>query len=142
MHAHPVFLDLGRAAAAGVQQPQSRPNELLEVLVPGYDNDLESVLDALARQRRNHVVGLVAIHGDHGHTIGVQQLADAIETAIEVGLKFLVQLLARRLVLTEDLVPEGRAGVVHPGDVVGLVFRLEALQEVDDAPGRGRVLSA
>ena len=40
------------------------------------------------------------------------------------------------------LVAEGRPGIVHPAEVVGLVRREQSLQEVDDAPGSRGVLAA
>ncbi len=142
MHPDPVFLDLRRTAPAGVEQPDSGPNELLEVLVAGHHDHLVPLLDPLARQGTDDVVRLEAIDSDDGDSIGCEQLADAIETAIEILLKFLVELLSCRLVLGEDIVPERPAGIENPGDVIRLVLRLQSLEEVDHSPGGGRILAA
>ena len=57
----PLFFDARRSAASGIEQPDARPNELLEVLVARDDDDVQPGLDALFGERADHVVGFIAL---------------------------------------------------------------------------------
>ena len=98
LDAHPLFFDARRSAAAGVQQPDAGTHELLKVLVARDDDDVHARLDALPRERADDVVGFIALQCENWNAIRVEDGADALHAAIEVGLQLVGQLLARRLV--------------------------------------------
>src|SRR5689334_6760527 len=74
--------------------------------------------------------------------MGVEDGADALHAAVEIGLQFLGQLFARRFVRRVTLVAVRQPGIVDPAEVVGAMRLEEPLQKVDAAPGGRRVLTA
>ena len=96
---------------------------------------------ALRRERADDVVGFVALQREHRDLERIEDLADALHAAIEVGLELLGQLFARRLVGRICLVAKRQPGVVDPAEVLRAVVREEPLEKVDDAP-RGRCVLA
>ena len=73
--------------------------------------------------------------------VGVEQIADALHAATEVRLELVGELLARRLVGRVLLMAERQPRVVHPAEILGVVVREQPLQKIDDALGRGRILT-
>ena len=133
---------LGRAAAARIEQPDARTHELVEVLVAGYDHDVRALINGPARA--SVPITSSASYPSSvriGIAAGLEDRADPLHPAIEVGLQLIGQLLPRRLVRGVALVAERHSGVVHPAEVVGPVRRAKTLEEVDHAPCGGRVLS-
>src|SRR5947199_8641188 len=56
LHRHPLFLDAGRTTASWVQEPDTRADELLKVLVARDDHDVRALRDALPSKRADDVV--------------------------------------------------------------------------------------
>src|SRR5262249_40905608 len=103
---HPLLFDRGLAAAPRIEQRDTLADQLVEILVPGDDDGLEAAARRALRERRNDIIGLVAVEGDHRNVKRIEDLADALERAIEVLLQLLAELLARGLVLGVLLLPE------------------------------------
>ncbi len=141
LDAHPLLFDRCRAATAGVEQPDARSDQLLEILVPRHDDHVHARVASLGRQRADDVVGFVALERQNRNVVRLQQLTDALHPAIEVRLQLLGEFFARGLVGGIALVSERQTGVVHPTEVLGLVLLEQSVEKVDDAPGSGRVLA-
>jgi hypothetical protein len=137
----PLLFHARRAATTRVEQPHSRLHELLKILVAGDDHHVDAGRDPLPSQRSDHIVRFIALQGEDGNAVRLQQLADPLHPRIEVGLELLGQLLAGRLVAGIALMAKAQPGVVHPPEVLGFVRREQALKEVDDPPRGGGVLA-
>ena len=104
---HPDLVHRRGPAAAGIEQGDARADQLVEVLVARDDDRLEPALRRRPGQGADHVVGLVAGDGHERNPEGLEQLADPLDRAVEVGLQLLVQLFAGGLVVGVAL-PRGR----------------------------------
>src|SRR5436190_1231605 len=131
-----------RATPAGVQERDAGPDQLVEILVPRHDDDLDAAGCRLDRERPDDVVRLVPLDPDDRHAEGGEDLLDPFDGAVELLLQLGGELLARRLVRGVGLLPKRLAHVVHPREVVGPPPVQQADQEVGDSPGGGRVLAA
>ena len=138
---HPLLLDGGGPATARVEERHAGTDQLIKVLVSRNDHDLETAVRRCCSQRADDVVRLVAVHAEHRHPERPENLFDPLHRAIEVLLQLLVELGARRLVLGVALLAERYAHVVHPPEIVRVVLREEADEEVRDAPSGRRVLA-
>ena len=121
----PLFLDRRLAAASRIEERNTRTDQLIEILVARDDDGLEVTFCRPIGEGGNHIVGLIAGERDDGNMESVENLADALERAVEVLLQLLTQLLARRLVLGVLLLPERNTAIVHPADVFGMVVVVE-----------------
>ena len=139
---HPLLLDRGGPAAAGIQERDTWLDELVEILVARHDDRLNPALRGALRQRSDHIVGLIAFDAQHRDAERLEDLPDPLDGAVEILLQLLAELLASRLILGVLLVAERLADVVHPAEVIGPVLFAEPQQEVGDAPGGGRVFAA
>jgi hypothetical protein len=139
--ADPLLLDGSGAAPARIQQPDAGTNELLEVLIPRDDNDVETLRGALPRERADDVVSLVAGTRNDRNPLGVEERAEALHPTIEVRLELLRELLSGRLVAGVSLVTERETGIVYPAQVFRLVRGQEPIEKVDNSPGGGGVLT-
>src|SRR2546426_1517207 len=137
-----MLLDRRGAAAAGIEQGDAGADQLVEVLVSRDDHHLHASRRPLSGQCADDVVGLVALHANHRHTEGLEDLSDALQRAIEVLLQLLAKLLSSGLVGGIGSVAERLAHIVHPPKMVGAVLLAQARQEVGAPPGRGGVLAA
>src|SRR6185437_14308805 len=122
--------------------PEAGPDELLEILVAGDDDDVQTLLDALFGERADDVVGFITIQCENWNMVRVEDVADTLHAAVEVRLQLFGELFARRLVGGISLMAEREPRVVDPAEVVGLVGLEQTVEEVDDAPRRRRVLAA
>jgi hypothetical protein len=59
--ADPLFFDARWSAAPRVEQPHAGADELLEVLVTRYDDDVDARLDRLPCERADHVVRFISL---------------------------------------------------------------------------------
>ena len=133
---------VGGPPAAGVQQPDTRLHELLEILVARHDHDVEAALHALPREGPDDVVGLEALEREDRDPVRLEELADAFHARVEIGLQLVGELFPRRLVGRIPLVPEAEPRVVDPAEVFGAMLVEQALDEVDHSPRGRRVLAA
>ena len=117
-----------------------RLNQLLEVLVPGHNYNVDSLLCSLSGECANDVICFVPFQGEDRNAIGFQQLTDALHACVEVLLELPRQLFSCCLVLGEHLVPEAESRVMHPAEVVRLMRSHEALNEVRNTPGSRGIL--
>ena len=138
---HPHLVHGRRTAAPRIEQGDARPDELVEILVARHDDRAQPARRAGGGQGADDVVGLVATHRDERDPEGLEQRADPLDRAVEVGLERIVQLLPGGLVLGVALLPERGAGIVDPGDVVGPVLLAQTQEEIHHSPGGGGVLS-
>ena len=141
LHRDPLLLDARGPTAAGIEQPDARLDELLKILVARDDHHVGAVLHALARQRPDHVVRLVALEREDGNPVRLEDLTDALHPRVEVRLELIGQLLARRLVGGIPFVPKAQSRIVDPAEVLRLMRREEALEEIHHPPGRRSVLT-
>ena len=137
---NPGLLHSCWSAPARIEQPDARTDELLEVLVARYDDDIHALLHPLAGERADHVVGLVALQRQHRDAVRIEQLGDALHARIEVALKLLCQLFPGGLVGRIPFVPKAQSGIMNPAEVFGLVRGRQALDEIGDTPGGRCVL--
>ena len=133
---NPLLFDRRLSASAWIEQRDAFADQLVKVLVTRDDDGLHPVARGALRERRDDIVGLIPIDCDHRDAERIQDLADALQRAIEVLLHLFAQLFARRLVLGVLLLPERDAAIVHPADVFGMVILVQPQQEVGDAPDR------
>ncbi len=138
----PLLLDPGRSAAPRVQEPDTRTHELLKVLVSRHDHDVQVPHHAVTGERPDHVIGFEPLEGEERHVAGLEDVADPLHPAIEIGLQLVAELFPRRLVRREPIRPEGGPGIVHPREVFRMVLRAQTLEKLHDAPGRRGVLAA
>ena len=138
----PHLVDPRRPAAARVEQCNARPNQLVEVLVPGHDHDLATFGGFTNCYRADDVVGLVAGHRKDWNPKCCEEGAHLLDSGVEVGLQFGVEFFPGRFVLGILLGPERIAGIEYPDQEVRVVFRLEAEQKIGHPPGRGGVFTA
>ncbi len=109
-----------------------RVDQLERVGVAGQDDRVDPLRGGLARQRADHIVGLVALGGIDRDVEGTHQLLDAIELLVElVG-----RLAAAGLVLGVQIVAEGAADVEGHGDVARVVRFDRVEQDRDEAEDR------
>ena len=94
------------AAASRIQERDTRTNQLIKVLVARDDHGLEVALGRAIGERRDDVIGLIAVDRDDGNMERIENLADAFQRAIEILLQLFAELFARRLVLWVLLLPE------------------------------------
>lgn len=124
-----------------VEQLDAGPHELHQVLVRRDDADL-GLAGRRLDQRRDHVVGLEARHDEPRYAERRADLRDERELRREI----LGLLVAPRLVLGIELVPEAAAGRIHGDDDVGRPFLAQDLREhrreAVGRVGRGSVGSA
>src|SRR6185437_8048539 len=106
LRSDPMLLNVCRPATPRVQQPDTRSDELLKILVSGDNYDVDLGLDTLRHQRPDHIVGLIARERNDRNSVGIQHLADAIHAPIEIGLELLCQLFTGRLIGWVTLMPE------------------------------------
>jgi hypothetical protein len=74
--------------------------------------------------------------------VRLENLANPLHAAIEVGLQLFSELLARGLVGRIAFVAKRETRVVDPPEIFGPVGVDESVEEVDDAPGGGCVFAA
>ena len=112
-------------ALAGVEHRHVVVDELERVAVAGDDEHVEPVLDRLRRERRNDVVGLVAVELHVDHVQRVQDLLDERHLPRELGRGRRPVALVRRVQLRAER---------HPGHVErhGQVGRRLVAQHVDE----------
>ena len=142
LHPDPRLFDTRRSTATGIKQPDTGTHELLKVLVTRNDDNVVSGFNAKSGECADDVVGFVPRHAQHRDIVRFEQLLDALQSRVKIGLQFVRQLFARRLVLRIQIDTERCTGVVHPAEQFGLVCGQETLEKICDAPcGRG-VLAA
>src|SRR5439155_26124986 len=73
--------------------------------------------------------------------VRIENLGDAVHSAIEIGLKLLSQLLARRLVCRVTLVSERQARIMDPAEVIRSMIGHEEPKKIRDAPAGGSILA-
>jgi hypothetical protein len=101
-----VLFDSCRSSTTWIQQPYTRTNELLKILVARYDHDIHLLLESLHHESPDDVVGFVSRKSHDGNPVTLEQLADTIHSAIEVCLELFCQLFTCRLVGRIRFVPE------------------------------------
>ena len=141
LNAHPLLFHTGRTTATRIQQPHAGAHELLEILVARHDHDVVTGVHPFTCERANHVVGFEAGDREHRNAVGREQLMNALEPSIEVGLQLVSELFARGLVVGIQIVAKGRARVMHPSQQLRFVRHQQALEERGDAPGGRGVFS-
>src|SRR5687768_18533917 len=56
----PVFFDSGRTSSTWIQQPDTRPDQLLKVLVARHYNDIQFLIESIFHECSNYIVGFIA----------------------------------------------------------------------------------
>jgi hypothetical protein len=130
-------------AAPRVEQRDTFVDQLIEILVAGNDDSLQSVIGDAPGECADDVVRFVPLQLDDRDVEGIKDLSDTTHRCVEVFLKRLVQLLARGLVVRIDLVTERFAPtrVEDESEIVGPLFGEDFANELYDPPGRRRVLA-
>ena len=67
LHSDPLLFDARRTAAPRIEQPHTRPHELIEVLVARHDHDIHSGVDALPRKCSDDIVRFVPLECEHAN---------------------------------------------------------------------------
>ena len=141
---HPIPL-LGRAARGtvpGIEHPHARTNELEEIFVAGDDAHLERGRDTLWREGCNYIVGLEAVQLECRDAIAAEQLMHALDAGVEIVLLFVWQCDSIGLVECEHLLSPRGTGIVHPAEILWLVFLNEAPKELTHTLRHPGVLAA
>ena len=125
----------------GVEDPDAGIHELHEILVAGHDHGVYAQACRLSGERSNHVVGFVAVERQHRYVVSGKNLLDALNTRVEVCLLLGLEPFTRGLVRGISLVPERKARVVHPPEVLWFVLCDEPLEKVMRSQRNRGVLS-
>ena len=80
----PLFLDGSLSSAPRIEKRHTGSDELIEVLVSRDDDGLQAVVGHALRQGGDHVISLIAVDGEHRNSERVENLADALQGAVEV----------------------------------------------------------
>ena len=102
-----------------IQQGHPGPDQLVEILVSRNDDHLQPPPGPGLSQRADDVVRLIAGDGVQRDSECFQQLADSLDRPSRSRPAARCRAFPGQLVVGVALFPEGRAGVVDPGDVVG-----------------------
>ena len=130
----PMLVDIGRPAATRVEKPDSGLHQLLKVLVPRHHHYIHTRVYALRDQCSYNIISLISGKRQNRNMIGVQHLAYAIHSTIEIRLELFGKLFASCLVRRIALMSKGKARVVYPTEIFRLMLGDEPLEEVGDAP--------
>ena len=137
----PHLLDAAGPAAPGIEQRDARADQLIEVLVAGYDDGRKSLCCGANGEGADDVVSLVPGHFDQRDAEAGKQRAHTLHGAIEVGLQLVVELFSGGLVLGVLRGAKRVAGVVDPHEIIRTVFLAQSEEKVGHAPDRGRILA-
>ena len=127
-----------RDALGGRHYPDVLPDQLEGIPIAGYHDGVDAPVGRLGCERRDHVVGFVALDRDVGVPEGIDQL-DQVGPLVpeEVGFRWAV-----RLVLRVDLLPPRHAGIPCHDDLARVVLGNQLDQhrgEAEDRVGRPAV---
>ena len=137
----PLLCCAPRATVPRVEYPDSRAHQLEEVLVAGHDHRFHAAPRGLPRQRADHIISLEAIEFEDRDAVGRENLRDALDPGVEVGLLRRLQPLTRRLVFGVSLVAKGKPCVMHPPEVLRMVPFDQPAQELQHAAGDRGILA-
>ena len=109
-------------------------DQLDEIAVERGDPGFDALLDRLVRQRRQHIIGLVALRLEDRHAEGLRDLPAAINLRRQI----LRHRVAVRLVVGVDRAPKSRAvvDIQRQRDVAGLEIVEHREQRVGEAVDR------